>query len=68
MLVVSLTAPAAGGSLLWCFGPAEPTHQNDSEEVWLTTGDRDRAVPFGEPMGQDTGVSATAVGQADLKR
>lgn len=30
---------------------AEAAHQNDGQEVWLTTGDRDRAVPFRGAMG-----------------
>ncbi|KAI3367934.1 hypothetical protein L3Q82_026765, partial [Scortum barcoo] len=52
-----------------CFSVlVEPTQQDDSEEVRLPAGDRNRAMPLRKPMGQDTGVSAAAVSQTHIKR
>lgn len=70
---VNLTIVLAEGSLSGCFGPvwsspADLSHKNDSEEVWITTGDGDRAVPLREPVGQDTGAGSAAVSEANIKR
>lgn len=58
----------ARGLPLRCFGRVEPTREDDSEEVRLTAGDRDRAVPFRVSVGQNTGASTATVGEAYIER
>lgn len=42
--------------------------EDDGEEVWLTTWNRDWAVSFRVPVGQDTRTGSSVVGQAHIKR
>lgn len=62
--VVGVFGSSGSSAVFW----SGPTHQDDSAEVGLAAGDGDRAVPVREPVGQDTGARAAAVGQTHIKR